>query len=90
MAGGMSKGSGIPLGLRGSQSRPDPADRPWEQPAIGRRHCWVTPSGQSRREALLLAWNRGDEHWLGLVTHLDDQGHHITEWVSADRIAPAG
>ncbi len=89
VAGGMSKGTGIPLGLRGAQTRPDPTDRPWEQPGIGRRHCWVTPIGLSRREALLLAWDRADQHWLGLVVYVDDQGYPITGWVTSDRITPA-
>lgn len=92
MAGGVSKRPGIPLGLRGTQSPPDPTDRPWEQPAVGRRHCWVTPQGLSRREALLLAWDKtdSDTHWLALATWLDDADHPITGWVTSDRIAPAG
>ena len=90
MAGGISKGSGMPLGLRGTQARPDPTARPWEQQNIGRRHCWVTPNALARREALLLAWDRADDSWLGLLTYVDDQGHPITGWVTADRITPAG
>lgn len=86
----MSRSGGAPLGLRGTNARPDPLDRPWEQPAIGRRHCWVTPIGLGRREALLLAWDRVDGVWLGLVTHLDDQDHPITGWLTTDRITPAG
>ena len=90
VAGRMSKGTGIPLALRGTQARADPTDRPWERPTIGRRHCWVTPTGLSRREALMLDWNRTETTWLGLVSYLDDQSHHITEWIPASRISPAG
>lgn len=90
MAGGWSKGGGVPLGLRGSHARADTTDRPWEQPSIGRRHCWVTPTGLSRREALLLAWDRADDVWRALATYVDDQGHPITGWISSDRVTPAG
>lgn len=90
MAGGMSKGNGIPLALRGTNARPDPLDRPWEQLRVGRRHCWVTPLGQERREALLVHWQRSEAAWLGLVSFVDDDGHQVTQWVTADRIAPAG
>lgn len=86
----MSKGNGIPLALRGTTSRPDPLDRPWEQPRTGRRHCWVTPSGQARREALLVHWQQHDQAWLGLVSFVDDDSHQVTQWLPADRIAPAG
>ncbi len=43
----------------------------------------------SRHEALLLAWDRVDDVWLGLATHLDDQDHPITGWLTGDRITPA-
>lgn len=88
MAGGMGKGSGIPLAER---VRVDPATGDPLPPPCPARHVTVTTAAGTV-PALLLEWRKTGDTWRGRVVRPVLEGGHWTaveEWLDADMLAPA-
>lgn len=100
MAGGMTRGSGRPMGERSGVNvrppgvgAPARADRP--RPVVV-RHCWVCglPSRPGRWAGILAEWRYDPAAggWLGRVVYAvdEDAGTVLVEtWVGAQHLRPA-
>lgn len=81
MAGGMGRGTGLPLWLRGGGQPPT-------QPAQC-RHCFALVD-QVPTEGLVLRWRRDPTGaWTGLVTYVDEHDAPVTQWMPAALLRPA-
>lgn len=91
VAGGMSRGSGVPLWMRsaGPPADVDPSPVPQRRAAPSRRHCWVATGHDGPCEGLLISWTRELSGWHALVVYVDHDGRAITEQLPADRLRPA-
>lgn len=99
MAGGMSRGGGIPLRDRvrrgGAPSDAGPTgSRPVDS---GGRHCWVidSPGHPGRWPGVLLEWRQLDEGWEGLIAYVIPEVparrgvRLVARWVAAEHLEPA-
>ena len=96
MAGGMSRGGGMPLRDRarrgGAASETREADGPGD---TGGRHCWVvdSPGHPGRWPGVLLEWRQADDGWEGLVAYVIPEprgrGVRLVErWIGAGNLEP--
>jgi len=90
MAGGMTRGTGVPLSERVHRTTTDAAPgSPVDHE--GGRHCWVVdaPGHAGRYPGLLIEWRRRNQTWDGLVAYVlpepSGEGSRLVErWIDAE------